>query len=267
MKRSELTKGIKEKLLLTGPSGAGKSYISIRITKIYLMNGKKVLYIDPEGGIDRELEKVLGDLTDTQLDKFELVRATNIETYLKYMLGWEKEETIGSQVIKTVHGVDYDLKVCDGIGVEIEQYMTHLTTKFLKQGYYESGGKHTKITDPDTFLLPWEIYPKVYAQIKQALVVMLDHEYDVLCTTHGFKDTDSQKSLEQSIFAKFDSVVRVNKLSDPISGFPRWNATIIKNRGRESIENSNILENIEPLLAYFATKFNMDVNETLERLK
>lgn len=266
MKRSDLTKGVKEKLLLEGPSGAGKSYISIRISKIYLMNGKRVLYIDPEGGIDRELEKVLGDLSDEQLDRFELVRATNIETYLKSMLGWEEELQVGSQVVKTVHGTDYDLKVCDGIGVEIEQYMTKLTTKFLKQGYYESGGKQTKITDPDTFLLPWEIYPKVYAQIRQALVIMLDHKYDVLCTTHGFKDTDSQKALEQSIFAKFDSVVRVNKIINP-SGIPKWSAMVVKNRGRESPENSNVLDNIEPLLAYFATKFNMDIDSTLEKLK
>lgn len=267
MKRSELSKGIKEKLLLEGPSGSGKSYLSIRISKIYLMNNKKVLYIDPEAGIDRELEKVLGDLTDEQLNRFDLIRATNIETYLKYMLGWEEENTIGSQVIKTVHGVDYDLKVCDGIGVEIEQYMHKLTTKFLKQGYYESGGKHTKITDPDTFLLPWEIYPKVYAQIKQALAVMLDHGYDVLCTTHSFKATDSQKALEQSIYAKFDAVLKLNKISNLITGVPKWSAMVVKNRGRESPENSNVLDSIEPLIAYFATKFNMDVDSTLEKLK
>lgn len=265
MKRSDLQKNIKEKFLFDGFSGTGKTNVSLKITKVYAINGKKVLYIDPEHGTDRDLEKMFGDLTDVELDRIEVVHATNIETYLKYMLGWVEEKHVGSQTVSFNHGIDYDLKVCDGLTTEIELYKTRLTQKFIKQGYYIQGNSQFPISNPDIFMLPFQFYAKLYDQIKEALVIMLDHRYDVIATMHPLKNTDSQKDLEQSIYQKFDSVIKLNKIILP-QGTPKWGADIIKNRGRESPDKSNILDGVEPLLTYFIKKFGMDIDETMKRL-
>lgn len=266
MKRAELDENVKEKLLLEGLTSTGKTLLAMKIAKLYVINNKKVLYIDVEHGTDREKKKIFGDLTDAELGRLELVHATDIDTLLKAMLGWTEEKQVGSQVVQTEYYRDYDLKVCDDLVSEIDLYKTKLTQRFIKQGHYEIGGTTFNIPNPDTFILPFNFYARIYDQIKEALVIMLTHNYDIICTMHPLKETESQQNLQQAIYMKFDSVVRLNKLLLP-TGFPKWSAMVVKNRGRESPENSNVLDSIEPLIAYFATKFNMDVDSTLEKLK
>jgi energy-coupling factor transporter ATP-binding protein EcfA2 len=266
MKREDFNKNIKEKMLFEGPSGSGKTNLSLKIAKIYTMNNKKVLYIDPEYGTDRDLEKIFGNLENKELDNIELIHATNIDTYIKYMYGWIEDRSIGTQINKVQCGLNYDLKVCDGLGTEIELYKANLSQKFQKQGYYEIGGKRFDIINKDTFVLPYQFYGKLYDQIKEALVIMLDHKYDIIATLHPLKQTESQQELKQALYQKFDSVIRLNKELLP-NGFPQWNCTIVKNRGRESPDKSNSLESVEPLIKWFIKKFNMPVEETLERLK
>jgi len=265
MKREDLNKDIKEKFLFEGLSGTGKTWLSMKIAKLYAMCGKKVLYIDPEHGCDRELENIFGDLSDDELENIDLVHATSIETYLRYMLGWKEKEHIGSQVVERKYGLDYDIKICDGLTTEIELYKTRLTQKFLKQGYYVIGEKQFAINNPDTFMLPYNFYAKLYEQIKEALVIMLDHKYDVMCTIHPLKNTESQKNLEQSIYQKFDSVIRLNKILTP-NGAPKWSAVVVKNRGRESPDKSNVIDDVGVILKYFIKKFDMDIEETMKRI-
>lgn len=266
MKRSDLDTDIKEKLLLEGLSSTGKTLLAMNIAKLYAINNKKTLYIDVEHGTDREKKKVFGDLTDAELGRIEIVHATDIDTLLKAMLGYTEEKQVGSQVIQTEYYRNYDLKIVDDLVSEIDLYKAKLTQRFIKQGHYEIGGTTFKIPSPDTFMLPFSFYARIYDQIKEALVIMLNHSYDLIVTMHPLKETESQQNLQQNIYGKFDSVVRLQKILLP-TGFPKWSAMVVKNRGRESPENSNVLDNIEPLLAYFATKFNMPVEETLERLK
>ena len=265
MKREDFNKNIKEKMLFESLSGAGKSRTCMLISTIYAMNNKKVLYIDPEKGTDKDSEKIFGCLTDRELENIEMIHATNIEIYLKYMFGWDEDRSIGPQKTIIHHGINYDLKVCDGLGTEIELYKTMLSRKFQDQGYYEIGGKRFDIQNKDTFVLPYQFYGKLYDQIKEALVIMIDHKYDILASIHPLKQTEGQQDLQQHIYQKFDSVIRLNKHLTP-NGYPKWNGTIFKNRGRESPDKSNTLESIDPIIKYFITKFNMDMDETLERL-
>jgi len=266
MKREDLNKNIKEKMLFEGPSGVGKTNLSLNITKIYAMNNKRVLFIDPEHGTDRDIPKIFDNLEDRQLENIELVHATNVDTYIKYMYGWTEDKSIGTQINKLQCGLNYDLKVCDGLGTEIELYKAKLSQKFQSQGYYEIGGKRFDIPNKETWVLPYQFYGKLYDQIKEALVVMLDHKYDIITTLHPLKQTESQQDLQQSFYQKFDSVVRLNKSLTPL-GMPMWNGTIVKNRGRESPEKSNTIDSFEPLIIYFIKKFGMNVEETLEKLK
>lgn len=266
MRREELHKNVREKFLFEGLTSVGKTWLSLNIVKIYLMNNKKVLYIDPEDGVQRELDRgIFDDLTDEQLANIEMIHANNIETYLKWVNGWIEDKSIGPQINKVQHGLNYDLKICDGIMTEIEQYKFRLTQKFIRQGYYVIGEKQFPISNPDLFTLPYQTYNKLYDQLRDAITTMMEHQYDIICTTHPFKNTDSQKALEQSIFGKFDSVIHLNKLLLP-SGNPKWNATIVKNRGKESPDKSNTIDNVNPILIYFIKKFSMPIDETLKKL-
>ncbi|MDD3474398.1 MAG: ATP-binding protein [Candidatus Dojkabacteria bacterium] len=266
MKREELDEDVSEKFLFEGPSGYGKSWLSANIAKIYLIAGKKVLYIDPEKGMDKQKKKIFSNLTDEELDKITLIKATNIDTYLKYMLGWTETKQAGTQTVEFTHGNDYDLKVCDGITTEIEQYKTRLTQKFIKQGYYTIGEKNFSITNKDTFVLPYNFYGKLYDQIKEALVTMLDHNYDIIASMHLLKDTEGQRDLKESIYQKFDTIIKLNKITLS-SGNPKWDATILKNRGRESPNSSNYVDDTNKFLKYFIKKFALDYDEVIKRFE
>lgn len=267
MKREDLHKGVREKFLFEGSTSVGKTWTSLNITKLYALNGKKVLYIDPEDGAQREIDSggIFDNLSDEQLDRIEIIRANDIETYLKYAQGWIEDKSIGSQEIKIHHGVEYDLKICDGIMTEIELYKTRLTSKFIKQGYYFQGEKQLPISNPDLFTLPYHVYAKLYDQLKDAINIMMEHKYDIICTTHPFKGTDAHKALQQNVYARFDSVIRLNKLELP-DGRPLWNAIIVKNRGKESPDKSNHLDSVHPILSYFMKKFSMDIKEGMKIL-
>ena len=268
MKRSDLKTNIKEKMLLEGLGGAGKTLLCMKITKLYALNGKKCLYIDVEHGTDREKEKIFNDLTDSQLENIDIVHATDINSLVRAMLGWEEEEQIGSQLIKREYYRDYDLKVVDDLTTEIDLYKARLTQKFIKQGKYEIQGTPFRIEDPDTFQLPFNFYAKIYDQLKESLVTMLNHRYDLIVCMHPIrsqKSGDAKEHLRNSIYMKFDSVVSMQKTLSPL-GTPEWTATIIKNRGRESPDISNALDSHDPILIYFINKFGMPVEETLDRL-
>lgn len=267
MKREDLHKNVREKFLFDGPTSTGKTWMALNITKLYAINGKKVLFIDPEDGVQRELDNgIFDDLTDEQLSNIETIRANSVETYLKYMMGWVEEKHVGSQTVTFPHGIDYDLKICDGLMTEIEQYKYRLTQKFIKQGYYIQGEKQFSINNPDLFTLPYQFYAKVYDQLREGINTMMEHKYDIICTTHPFKSTDAHRALEQSIHARFDSVVRLNKIILP-QGTPKWSCTIIKNRGKESPDKSNSLDNVTPILTYFIKKFGMNTDEAMKALR
>lgn len=265
MKRTDLDEGVSEKFLFEAPSGYGKTWMSMNIAKIYAMAGKKVLYIDPEKGTDKTKKKIFGNLTSEELDKITLIKATNIEIYLKYMNGWTEVRQAGTQEVEFHHGNDYDLKVCDGLTTEIEQYKAKLTQKFIKQGYYSISGVNFPITNPDIFILPFQFYAKLYDQVKEALVTMLDYNYDIICSMHMLKETEGHKYLKESIFQKFDTIIHLNKVTMS-NGNPKWDGTIIKNRGRESTNTSNKIDDMNNIFKYFIGKFALDMDEVMKKM-
>lgn len=265
MKREDLDSDINEKLLFEGSSGTGKTWLSMNIAKIYSIAGKKVLYIDPEKGTNKAKKKIFNNLTDEELDKITVISATNIEIYMKYMLGWRETKQVGSQTVEFNHGNDFDVKICDGLTTNIELFKTKLTQKFVKQGFYTVSEKNFPINNPELFTLPFQFYAKMYDSLKDSLNIMLDYPFDIIASMHPLKETEGQKELRESIFQKFDSILRLNKIVLS-TGNPKWTATILKNRGRESPSMSNQLDDTSSLYMYFIKKFDLDSEETLKRL-
>lgn len=265
MNRNELNEDVSEKWLFEGNSGYGKTWLEMNIAKIYAIAGKKVLYIDPEKGTDKAKYKVFNNLTDEELDRITIIKATNIDIYIKYMLGWTETKQAGTQEVQIQHGLDYDLKICDGLTTEIELYKTQLTQKFLKQGFYTIGDKNFPISNKDVFILPFNFYAKLYDQIKEALVTMLDHKYDMFASMHILKDSVGQQDLKEAIYQKFDTIIKLNKFSLS-NGHPSWDAIILKNRGRESPNTTNAVDDVSKFYLYFIKKFALDSDDVIKRL-
>ncbi len=266
MRREDLDTDINEKFLFEGPSGYGKSWMLMNIAKIYAIAGKKVIYIDPEKGTNKTKKKVFGNLTDEELDNINLIKATNIDTYLKWMLGWSEKKIVGAQELDFTYGLDCDVKVCDGLTTEIEIFKTKLTKRFVDQGYYYIGDTKFPIKNSETFTLPFQFYSKLYDQLKDGLNIMLDHNYDILGSMHLLKESEGHKELRESIFQKFDTIIKLNKTVDPIQGTPKWDGVILKNRGKESPNMSNQIDNMNSLFTYFIKKFSLDSDEIKERM-
>lgn len=263
MQRSDLKGKVREKFLFVGRISTGKTYLILIIAKLYAMNGKKVLIIDPEDGTQREIEAgIFNDLTEEQLALIQIEHTNTIEDCLKWVNGWEEDSLVG----KVTRGNDYDLKIFDGLSAEMELYKYDMVQDFIKQKKYYIGEKEYKITNPDLFTLPYQHYNKLYDQLKDVILTLMKHKFDIICTTHPFKETTAQQTLEQFIYGKFDTVVELKKTLQ-LKGIPKWDGVVEKNRGRERPDKENTIESARPLIVYFIKKFGMPVEETIEKLK
>lgn len=266
MKREDLKGNVREKFLYVGRFATGKTYLALIVAKLYAMNGKKVLYIDPEDGTQREIEAgIFNDLTDEELSRIEIVHTNTIEECLKHVNGWEEDLSIGSQINIVKHGNDCDLKIFDGLSAEMEMYKYDMVQDFIKQGFYTIGDTVFKIKNPDLFTLPYQHYNKLYDQLRDVILTLMKHKFDIICTTNPFKESSAQQMLEQFIYGKFDTVVELNK-SLQSKGIPKWDGVVEKNRGRERPDKENTIISARPLIVYFIKKFGMPIEETIKKL-
>ena len=153
VKKEEIEKLIKEKILLVGEAGSGKTYNAVEIAGYLSEKGQKVMYIDPEFGAERELLK----LTDAQLENIEL----------KVCPEWVQFKEVISE------DTDCYIKIIDGLSEALELFRRYLESKFIAQGFYLVGDKEFEIKDPDTFMLPWNTYPKVYDETRGVVYRLL----------------------------------------------------------------------------------------------
>jgi len=231
VRKEEIEKLIKEKILLIGEAGSGKTFNAVQIAGYLSEKGQKVMYVDPEYGAERELLK----LTDAQLENIEL----------RVCPEWMQFKEVIQE------DADCYIKIIDGLSEALELFRRYLESKFVAQGFYVAGDTEFTIKDPDTFMLPWNSYPKVYDEARGVVYKLLRHDYQILATMHPLKASDTKRELEQSIKRKFDTVIEMRRSEgDTI----KWYAVVKKNRGREDTQmNANIKP--ESILSMFKRKF------------
>ena len=122
MKYEELNKYIKEKVLFIGNSGVGKTYQCVQTAKFLAENGKKVIFIDPEFGAERELRNLGKEWFDKYGDNLELLVTPDWKSFRQAAL----DET------------ECFIKIIDGIKEAMELFKDYLEQKFIAQGYYLS---------------------------------------------------------------------------------------------------------------------------------
>jgi len=231
VKKEELMKKIKEKILLRGQTGVGKTYTAVRLAEFVASRGYKVVYIDPEWGAERELEL----LDDEVLENIELRIVPEWKSFKYECL---KNDTCF-------------LKVVDGLSEGFELALRFLEERYERLGYYVVQDKEIQIRDRDSFVLPYMAYPKVYSGVKEIVHNLVKHSYHIICTAHPFKETATQQALEQAIFRKFDTIIDLEKRESMTPPSIEYVAFLKKHRGKAITSYAMLEDHIGQLKKLF----------------
>lgn len=230
VKRDELRKLLREKVLLVGEAGTGKTFAAVKVAEAAALAGLDVCYIDPDYGAERELDK----LTDAALERIEL----------KVVPDWRSAHDAMMADTRAA------IKVIDDLTDIMEMFRKHLTGKFITQGYIVIGDEKIEITDPEAFVLPWGAWPRIYSEVRDIIYALLEHRYGLLCTMHPLREerkkNDARARLESDIYRKFDTVLETRMLT--VKDTPEWQALIVKNRGRADRTTNLILRDVPAAL-------------------
>lgn len=191
VKRSELEAMIKEKILLEGDSGTGKTYTAVKIAELVAETGRKVTFIDPEFGAERELMLLSNEVLE------------NIT--LKITPNWERMKI----AIET--NDDCFLKILDGLTEVFEEVKRFLEAKYIAKGKYILGDKLMTILDPSVFVLPWAAYPKVYSEVLTSCRKLIEQKPHIIVTMHKLGDSSAQRRLTERIYRRFDTVLTLRR--------------------------------------------------------
>lgn len=242
VKRTELEAKIKEKILLVGNSGTGKTYSCVRVAKLVVGAGKKVVYIDTDLGAERELE----GLIDTELENIELKICTRWET------------------IKTAIELNDDcfLKIVDGISSVFDAKLHYLEQRCLAQGKYIVSDKEFTISDKETFVLPYVSYPRIYEDVKSSCNSLIEQKAHLICTAHPFGESDSRQRLAESIYRKFDTILdlRIQTTSIPVPS-SSYVALCKKHRGAKVGGGAVVKDHVTQLENLFKKRLGIEVKE------
>lgn len=245
VKRSELEAKIKEKILLSGNSGSGKTYTAVKIAKLVAETGRKVTFIDPEHGAERELEL----LSDEVLENIDL----------KITPRWEMlRSAIESKD-------DAFLKILDGLSEVFELCKHFLEQRYISRGKYIAGEKEISITDPQVFVLPWVGYPKVYSEVLASCRKLVEQKPHMVVTMHDFGETDARRRLTENVYRKFDTVLelKVQTATLPVP-MASYMAQCRKHRGKSLAGLALVKDHIKQLEGLFNKRMGIEITEEAE---
>ena len=248
VKRSELEAKIKEKILLSGNSGVGKTYTATMIAKLVAETGRKVIFIDPEFGAERELEKlsdeVLANITLKMTPRWEMLRSA-IES-----------------------NDDCFLKILDGLSEVFDSCKYYLEQRSLASGNYSVGNAYIDIADKETFVLPFVMYPKVYTEVLATCRKLVEQSSHIIVTTHPFGESDARKRLTEGVYRKFDTVLSL-KLQTVTIPIPKavYIAQCKKHRGRPITGFAEVKGHIGQLETIFNKRMGIEVKGVEEDVK
>jgi len=214
MKIDDVRSLVKHKVLLAGASGTGKSHIALQTSFLFSSKGKKVSYIDPEFGTQKELSKLYnsGEISDKEIGNIDMVTPTS----------WDKFRD-------AIVSADGDLVVVDCISEAMRLFGDYLKNKFISQGYYVIGGKEVRIKDKDTFTVPWELTSRVYDKLLEVMYYLIREKKHVLITVHPIGGTTAREELQNSLMAKVDTVIELS--AETSNGNLEFYGYVRKNRG------------------------------------
>lgn len=233
--RAELEAKIKEKILLVGDSGTGKTYTSVKVAEAVAKAGKKVVFIDPEYGCQRELELLGDDIL------------ANIE--MKVTPEWNQLK------VAIEHKDDCFLKILDGLTEVFQSSRQYLEDKFVERRFYTVAGTKIDIQDTEAFVFPFTVYPRIFDNVRAVCRELVAQKPHIIVTMHRFGSTSTQMRLTEDVFRKFDTVLELRR-TQGITGF-NYAATAIKHRGRKFTGFAQVKECDKQLVNLFEKRLGI----------
>jgi len=223
MKKEELLKRLKLKVLLVGDNGVGKTYTSVQIARAVAEAGKKVLYLDVDDGATLELL----NLPDNALENIDHENIANF-TQLK-------------RTLKT-KAPNYDLVVIDILWPFLRKWAREYARKlYIAQGYYWVGEKRVPIDNPQTFTLRGFMY-QLPNELEEEIIHTL-RELPAHIVATGYPE-DNDESRNQ-LYGRFDIVLQLYNTAQGRV------AKIVKVRANPSLENKLLSNHVEALVNKF----------------
>jgi hypothetical protein len=238
--RTELRKNIRIKIMLRGGPGTGKTYAAVKTAAFVSNKGGNVLYLDHEGGADRELD----NLSDKELENIYPVGFSDL-----------KELTTNLDKYRKELGEKLRLVVIDPMPL-IE--LARLTAKkaFLQQGYYHVGEGIKNIENRETFDLRGYMYQIPNTWTTEFLTEIATSAQDIICTltTATWKSKKEGEKKEEAYDGKFDFVYATDVFLNPNNKKNLYGAKAKKERGMET--TSDIINNVHTrMIELFKKKY------------
>lgn len=232
MKVDSIRKMVKNKVLLRGESGSGKTHCALQVAFLFSRNGKKVTYVDPEWGCQKEIVELMsaGVISEADIE--------NIELYVTAKWKTDEVREIDEGVyfggfVDVFDRLDGDLIVIDSMSELMAIHKNYLEQKFISQGYYIPRENPVEIKDPDVFTLPFQSYTKIYDELVGMVYKLLMSRGHIVCTMHPIGDSESRKRVEQNIERKFDTIIDLYTTVE--EGKKKWYGIVKKNRGKDLV--------------------------------
>ena len=222
MKKAELLKRLKLKILLVGDSGAGKTYTSVQIARAVAEKGGKVLYLDVDDGAVLELM----NLPDEVLENID---HENVKDFPHLVNSLRKAS-------------QYNLIVIDMIWPHLRQWAREYAKKlYLAQGYYWIGEKKVPIDNPETFTLRGFMYQLPNEKEQEVLHMLRIADAHIVATAYPEQD-DAIRNL---LYGKFDIVLQLyNTAQGRI-------AKVVKVRANPQLEGKIMQNHVQALANKF----------------
>lgn len=232
---------IKIKIFLKGNSGTGKSRTCVKMAGIMAKGGREVLFLDGEGGAERELKVLKYELTPEERRRIEYEHFSNYK---------EMFEKIAKEIDKKRDR----LKVIIVDPMKLVE-ISRLSARdiYLAQGSAPSGYGMKEIKNKDSFDLSGTQYQLASTMTLNFLNLIVNCKQDVICTLTIKETKDREYKYRNEYDATFDYVYET--LAETQGGSLVFKAFPKKRRGAKTTDSVLIDDLLKEIVGIFREKY------------